>query len=306
MSYDQAAIATQLSTIRDYLRWTYSEFNRSELYFGHGTDNPWDEAVQLVLSAAGLPWNADPSLLDATLLPDERARVVNFVSRRVIDREPLPYITGEAWFGGMSFAVDKRVIVPRSPFAELIETRLAPWWPDQETSRVLDLCCGSGCIGILASIAFPEAEIDLVDISRDALEVAQSNILRHGVQERVSAIESDLFWALQGRQYDIILSNPPYVDAQDLASMPAEYHHEPDLALGSGPDGLDITRRILRDASDYLTPDGILVVEVGNSQENLAEVFPEVPFVWIELDQGGHGVFTLDAAVLREHRDRFL
>ncbi len=302
MKSDQAAISEHLFTLRDYIRWTLSEFNRYQVYFGHGHVAAWDEASQLVLNAVDLPWDSAPAVLDARLAPAERLKVLDYVRQRTEERRPLPYITGEAWFMGLPFHVDERVLIPRSPIAQLIDQGFEPWLRLGPVARILDLCTGSGCIGIACAYAFPEAEVDLADISSDALVVAQQNIERHELTDRVRACQGDLFAAVPGECYDLIVSNPPYVDADDLASMPAEYGHEPELALGSGPDGLDITRRILREAPDYLTEEGLLVVEVGNSEVHLMSSLPELPLVWVELEQGGNGVFVITAAELRAHR----
>jgi len=248
MTINQAQTLKELHTIRDFIRFSMSCFYKHDLYFGHGTDNPWDEAVQLVLGALHLPWNSNPELLDARLTGDEKVRVLDFLEQRVIQRRPLPYIIGEAWYAGMPFYVDERVLIPRSPIQELREMHFSPWLREGPVERILDLCTGSGCIGIVCAYAFEEAEVDLADISADALEVARRNITRHELDDRVTAIESDLFSNLNGRRYDLIVSNPPYVDSADLAGMPQEYQHEPDLALGSGSDGLDITKQILRQA----------------------------------------------------------
>ncbi|PSL14884.1 [LSU ribosomal protein L3P]-glutamine N5-methyltransferase [Marinobacterium halophilum] len=302
MNSDQAAITEHLFTLRDYIRWTLSEFYRHQVYFGHGHVSAWDEASQLVLNAADLPWDTDPAVLDARLTPAERLKVLDFVRQRAEERKPLPYITGEAWFMGLPFHVDERVLIPRSPIAELIEQGFAPWLRPGPVNRILDLCTGSGCIGIACAFAFQEAEVDLADLSADALVVAQQNIVRHELSDRVRTCQGDLFAAVAGERYDLIVSNPPYVDADDLAGMPAEYAHEPALALGSGPDGLDITRRILREGADYLTEDGLLVVEVGNSEVHLMNSLPELPLTWIELENGGNGVFVITAAELQAHR----
>ena len=302
MSSDQAVTST-LVTLRDYLRWTLSEMNRHEVYFGHGHDEAWNEALQLVFNAVDLPWDSSLELLDSRLLPAERAKIVEYVAQRCQQRRPLPYITGEAWFMGLPFNVDDRVLIPRSPIAQLIEQDFQPWLGDVDVERVLDLCTGSGCIGIACAYAFEHAEVDLVDLSDDALAVANTNIARHELEDRVRAIHSDLFNALDGEVYDLIVTNPPYVDAADLASMPNEYHHEPEMALGSGHDGLDITRRILKEAGRHLSEQGLLVVEVGNSEVHLMEAYPELPLIWVELEEGGNGVFVIDAPSLRAHQD---
>lgn len=301
MTINQAQTIKELHTIRDYIRFSMSQFYQYDLYFGHGTDNPWDEAVQLVLGALHLPWNSDQQLLDSRLTSDEKQRVLDFLIQRVEQRRPLPYIIGEAWYAGLPFYVDERVLIPRSPVQELIEQHFSPWFREGAVDRILDLCTGSGCIGLVCAYAFPEAEVDLVDISTDALEVAQRNIERHEMADRVQAIESDLFTGVKDRKYDLIVSNPPYVDQSDLETMPDEYQHEPDLALGSGPDGLDITKQILLQAADYLTDDGLLVVEVGNSEVHLQQQYPQIPFLWVELEQGGNGVFMLTAEELKQY-----
>ncbi|MBV0931934.1 50S ribosomal protein L3 N(5)-glutamine methyltransferase [Marinobacterium weihaiense] len=301
MKSDQAAITEHLVTLRDYIRWALSEFHRHQVYFGHGHVSAWDEACQLVLNAVDLPWDTDPVVLDARLTPAERLKVLGYVHQRAELRRPLPYITGEAWFMGLPFHVDERVLIPRSPIAELIDQGFEPWLRPGPVSRILDVCTGSGCIGIACAFAFPEAEVDLADISADALDVARRNISRHELDDRVRACQGDLYAAIGSERYDLIVSNPPYVDADDLASMPEEYGHEPALALGSGPDGLDVTRRILREAAEHLTEDGLLVVEVGNSEVHLMSSLPEVPLIWVELENGGNGVFVITAAELRAH-----
>lgn len=281
-----------LSTVGDFVRWCSSEMTRHGVYFGHGSDNAWDEATFLVLSAIAQPLTAGSELLPLTLLPSERHRVAQWLGRRIEQRLPLPYITGEAWFAGLSFYVSPEVLIPRSPFAEILANHACPWLQN-EPAHILDMCTGSGCIGIAAAFEFPEAMVDLVDISRSALDVAERNIQRHQVDDRVRAVESDLFAGLHGRQYDLILANPPYVDAEDLADMPAEYQHEPALALGSGTDGLDLTRRMLAEAADYLTPGGLLFVEVGNSAAAMDEAFSQLPLTWLEFEQGGHGICVI-------------
>lgn len=293
----------ELITIRDFFRWAASEFIAAKLFYGHGTDNPWDEAEQLVLHAIHLDPPLADEWLDARLTRAERERIIANIRRRIEERLPAAYITGQAWFAGMPFVVDERVLVPRSPIAELIEKQFAPWL-DTEPQQVLDLCTGSGCIGIACAYAFPDAEVQLSDISFDALAVAEENIQQHDLADRVFALQSDLFENLQGQRFDLIVSNPPYVDADDMASLPQEYHAEPELGLASGEDGLDFTRRLLAEAPDHLSDNGLLVVEVGNSWPALAAAYPELPFTWVEFARGGHGVFVLHAADLRHARQQ--
>lgn len=297
-------IGRELHTLRDYLRWAISEFGRAGLFFGHGTDNAFDEARMLVFHGLHLPLGTDPALLDARLTLVERQKVLALIQRRVEERLPAAYLTNEAWFAGLSFYVDERVLVPRSPIAELIAQDFEPWL-SARPQRILDLCTGSGCIGIACAYQFDEAMVDLVDISLDALNVADINIARHDLGGRVSAVQSDVFDLLGGQTYDLIVSNPPYVDAQDLAAMPAEYHREPTLGLASGPDGLDITRRILREAANHLNEEGVLIVEVGNSCVALDDAFPTVPFMWLEFEHGGHGVFAMSREQLLEYAESF-
>lgn len=281
-----------LHTIGDFIRWCSSEMTRHQVYFGHGSDNAWDEATFLVLSAVAQPLDSSPELLHLRLVPAEKHRVAHWLRQRIDDRLPLPYISGEAWFGGLPFTVTRDVLVPRSPFAEVLAERCAPWL-QQEPGTILDMCTGSGCIGILAALEFEQALVDLVDISPAALAVARRNCERHQVDDRVRTVQSDGFDALSGRCYDLILANPPYVDAEDLADMPPEYQAEPALALGSGADGLDLSRRLLAQARDYLNPGGLLLLEVGNSAAALESAFPELPFTWLELADGGHGIALL-------------
>ena len=228
-----------LHTVRDFVRWGASRFNQAELWYGHGTDNAWDEALTLVLYGLHLPDEAGPELLDARLLDSEKVILLELLRRRIEERIPVPYITGEAWFAGLRFQVDERVLIPRSPVAELIERQFSPWL-ERNPERILDLCAGCGCLGIACAYAFPDAEIELSDISTDALDVAEQNVAGHGLRERVVVVESDVFAKVKGT-YDLIVANPPYVDAEDLAALPEEYHHEPMLALAAGVDGLDIT-----------------------------------------------------------------
>jgi ribosomal protein L3 glutamine methyltransferase len=297
-------IKAELDTVGDGLRWAEACFAEAELYFGHGTDNAWDEALHLVLGSLQLPMESDPSVLDCQINDSEKEQLIRNVRRRVDERVPVPYLTGRAWFAGLEFKIDRRALIPRSPIAELIERDFAPWYAGPPLRRVLDLCCGGGCIGLAVAAWNPEARVDLVDIDDDALALARENCELLKLEDRVDMIRSDLFEALRGRQYDLIITNPPYVDEEDLATMPPEYRHEPALALGSGVDGLDITRRILETAVHYLAPDGLLVGEVGNSWLALQEAFPAMPFTWIELERGGHGVFVLSARELAENPPR--
>lgn len=299
-----SAAATRLQSIRDLIRWGVSRFHAAELFFGHGTDNAWDEARLLVLGGLHLPWDTPESWFDCRLEADELDAVLALLERRVAERIPAAYLLGEAWFCGQPFNVDERVLVPRSPIAELIDKRFAPWLK-HAPARVLDLCTGSGCIGIACAHAFPEAEVVLGDLSFEALEVANLNIERHQVEERVYTVQGDGFDGLPGQRFDLIVSNPPYVDAEDFADMPAEFHHEPAMGLACGVDGLDLVRRMLAEAADHLTDDGLLVIEVGNSQVHVEESYPEVDFVWVEFERGGHGVFLLSAEQCRRHQTLF-
>ena len=295
--YQQAI--NQLHTILDWVRFAASEFERNDVYFGHGTDNSWDEAVLLITASLHLPFDITPQQADCRLIDDEKTLLSQRIERRINERIPAAYLINQAWFCGLPFYVDERVLVPRSPLAEIIQNGVQPWLKS-EPNRILDLCCGSGCIGIASLQVFPEAQLDLADLSRDALDVAEINVDRHGLWQQVAVIESDLLSNLTPG-YDLILSNPPYVDAEDLADMPAEYHHEPEMGLGSGNDGLDITRNILANAAKYLNDEGVLVVEVGNSWIHLEAAYPTVPFTWVEFEHGGDGVFVFTKEQLKQY-----
>ena len=293
---------TELETIRDYIRYAISRFQESGLYYGHGTDNVRDEAYCLIWHCLHLPHSISSEMLDARLLPREREAIYKLVQRRVQERIPLAYLTNEAWFAELPFYVDERVLVPRSPIAELIENHFQPWIDADRVNSILDLCTGSGCIAIACAKAFPEAKVDASDLSPDALAVAKKNALRHHVENQVILHESDLFHSLKNKKYDIIVSNPPYVSAEEMTTLPSEYNHEPALGLVSGSLGLDCALRILKEAEQHLNPQGILIVEVGNSEEALSLELPSLPFTWLEFQRGGGGVFLLTAEQLHEHR----
>ncbi|WP_263079800.1 50S ribosomal protein L3 N(5)-glutamine methyltransferase [Endozoicomonas sp. Mp262] len=298
-----------LKTIRDFVRWGSSRFNEAGLFFGHGSDNALDEALHLVFQVLNLPWDLPDDYLNSRLTVTERRLVAELVEKRIRERKPLAYLVNQGWFCGQPYYVDERVLVPRSPIAELINHEFQPWLENTEVTRVLDLCSGSGCIGIAVAHAFPKANVDLLDISEDALEVSRINIDRHEMWGRVQATRSNLFEALQSTtdkpEYQLILSNPPYVDEEDMSDMPDEFQHEPELGLAAGADGLDFARTILATAADYLSSDGLLVLEVGNSQWALQEAYPEVPFIWPEFEAGGHGVLVLTAENCREFQGLF-
>jgi ribosomal protein L3 glutamine methyltransferase len=294
-----------LKTARDFVRWGMSLFNAAGLHHGHGLPDAQDEAVYLVLHALHLPHDTPAAYFDTRLTRSERGAVAELLARRVRERLPAAYLTGEAWFAGLPFHVDARVLVPRSPIAELIESRFEPWIDSERVGRILDLCTGSGCIAIASAVAFPEAIVDGSDISADALEVAAANVARHHMQDQVRLVQSDLFAKLRGERYDVIVSNPPYVDAEDMAALPPEFRHEPENALAAGDDGLDLVRTILREARGHLNPGGLLVVEVGNSAAALEDLYPEVPFTWVEFEHGDAEVFVLTAEELEDYSALF-
>ena len=284
----------ELSTLRDLMRFSVSRFTEAKLFFGHGTDNAWDEAAYLLLHTLHLPIDRLDPFMDARLTSDERAAALGMVERRIKERLPAAYLTNEAWLGDYRFYVDERVIVPRSHIAELLREQFSPWIEDPwAVSRVLDLCTGSACLAILAAEAFPEALIDAVDLSSDALAVAQRNVDDYGLGARLKLIQSDAFASIQGQRYDVILSNPPYVNSESMAALPEEYRREPQLALASGEDGLDFTRIILREATNHLNPEGVLVVEIGHNRDELEDAFPETPFTWLDTSAGDQHVFML-------------
>jgi ribosomal protein L3 glutamine methyltransferase len=283
-----------LHTLRDWLRFSVSAFNEAQLSFGHGSASAYDEAVYLILHALHLPLDTLEPFLDARITPHEKNALLTLLSQRVETRLPAAYLTHEAWLGDFRFYVDERVIVPRSFIAELLHEHLAPWVEDAENIRhVLDMCTGSGCLAIIAAHLFPYALVDAVDLSADALAVAERNVADYGLQDQVHLIQSDLFAQLGDNTYDIIISNPPYVDAPSVAALPQEYRHEPALALGSGADGLDATRAILKHAAAHLSPNGILLVEIGHNRDALEAAFPDLPFTWLDVSAGDQFVFLL-------------
>jgi ribosomal protein L3 glutamine methyltransferase len=287
------------STVRDLLRFAVSRFNQAELSFGHGSANAYDEAAYLVLHTLHLPLDLLEPFLDARLSAAEIDAVLNVIERRATQRVPAAYITQEAWMHGFRFHVDERVIVPRSFIGELLQDGLQPYVEDPEqVSAVLELCTGSGCLAILAAHAFPNADIDAVDLSAPALEVATRNVMDYKLDDRIALFEGDLYAPLAERRYDVIISNPPYVNATSMQELPAEYKHEPDIALAGGADGMDIVRRIIADARNWLTEDGVLVVEIGNERENVEAAFGGLDLVWLSTSAGDDNVFLIQAADL--------
>jgi len=294
-----------LTTIRDFIRWGASRFGEAGLVFGHGTDNALDESAALVMHALHLGRDLPEDYFDAVLNETEREQVIHLIDSRVSTRKPAAYLTHEAWFAGLPFYVDERVLVPRSPIAELIANRFSPWVEPERIGRVLDLCTGSGCIAIACAYAFPDARVLATDISADALAVARENINRHGLAQRVQLLESSLFERIGERRFDLIVSNPPYVSYEEMQQLPDEFHHEPLLGLSAGEDGLDVVVQILKNASRHLRDNGILVVEVGCSQQALVGQYPDIPFLWLDFEHGGEGVFLLEQIQLKRHQPDF-
>jgi ribosomal protein L3 glutamine methyltransferase len=293
MSIDIDSAAQDLKTIGDLWRYGITLFNDNPLYFGHGTDNSRDEAMWLVYGALKIPSTIEPDFLNARLTLAERRYILGLFERRIKERIPVAYLVHQAMFAGLPFYVDERVLVPRSPLAEIIQSQFEPWLDPEKVTRILDLCTGSACIAIACAYAFPDAVIDAVDISEGALDVAKKNVAMHHVESQVNLIQSDLFTSVAPAQYDIIISNPPYIPEQELADIPPEYRHEPALGLAAGADGLSIVRRIIAEAPAYLKPGGSLIVEVGHVADAVDEAFPDQDLMWIEFANGGEGVFLI-------------
>ena len=297
-----------LLTIHDWIRWIYSKFNETDIFYGHGLADSLDEALFLVLEALNLPVNIDKNFYNCRVTNTEVAKIIDLVERRITERKPLSYLLNSAWYCDLPFYIDERVLIPRSPISELIQKKFAPWSDGIKLNRVLDLCCGSGCIGIACALYIKDAIVDMIDVSPEALEVASINVDKFQLWNRVQLIKSNLFSAFEDTiknqpplKYQLIVSNPPYVTHQELEDLPAEYYHEPALALEAGSDGLDFVNVILKESVKYLDEKGLLIIEVGNSQENLQKAYPNVPFTWLEFQKGGHGVFLLTAEQCRQY-----
>lgn len=300
-------IAEQLHTIADFCRYGASIFNQAELFYGHGNDNALNEALTLVMFALSLPEEMSQDVMTCRLVDFEKKNILALFAQRIETQQPIAYITNLAYFAQLPFYVDERVLVPRSPIGELIEKHFSPYFTEKNPpQRVLDLCTGSGCIAIACASYFPDAEVDAVDLSIDALNVAEINIENHGLTEQVIPIQSDVFSGIVAQKYDLIVSNPPYVDQDDIDSLPAEFTHEPEMGLGCGEDGLDIVRIILAQSAQHLNDGGVLICEVGNSQYHVEALYPDVDFTWLSFERGGHGVFMLNKAQLEQHGETFL
>ena len=291
-----------LKTIGDYIRFAVSEFEKNHLFYGHGTDNAWDEDFNLILMTLHIPFDMPAHLYSARLTMPEREEVLAIIEKRIATRKPIAYLTNRCWFAGMEFFVDERVLVPRSPIAELIEGHFSPWLDGVDVTRIADIGTGSGCIACACAAYFPDAIVDAIDISPDALQVTAENISRHGLSAQVNPIESDLLSNVDpALRYQLIVSNPPYVDKEAMANLPPEFRTEPQLGLAAGDDGLDFAIPLMQQALTRLTDDGILIVEVGHSDAALMQRFPTIPFTWVEFERGGKGIFVLTAQELKKH-----
>lgn len=292
--HDDSGPLVELVTLRDWLRYAVTRFNRAQLFFGHGTDNAWDEAVYLMLHTLALPLDRLEPFMDACIPIEERVTLLEVIDRRVESRMPAAYLTGEAWLAGYRFRVDPRVIVPRSYFAALLADGLSPWIDDPEAvTRVADVCTGSACLAIMMANTFPNAEVDAVDLSADALAVAADNVADYGLEAQVHLHQGDALTPLAGQRYDLILSNPPYVTAEAMAALPAEYRHEPEMALAAGDDGLDVVRSLIAQARAHLNPGGLLMVEVGHNRHLVEAAFPDLPLTWLSDDHAEDMIFML-------------
>lgn len=291
----QKILEEELVTLRDVLRWTTSYFNSSDLFYGHGHVDAFNEALQLILHALSLPTTEFPEVFaDARLTQAEKKDIATLITRRSVDRVPVPYLINEAWFAGLAFYVDERVLIPRSPFAELINEQFQPWLTEPDSiTNILDMCTGGGCIAIACAAAFPDAYVDAIDISADALDVMNINLDRYDLHDQVTAIQSDLWLEIPHNKYDLIVSNPPYVGADEMTTLPPEYLHEPSSALEADDNGLALVEQILLHAVDHLTENGLLFVEVGNSDIAVMEQWSDIEFFWLDFESGGHGVFML-------------
>lgn len=304
MTEDFNQLAADLRTVADWQRYLATHLNQSDVYFGHGAADGWEESTLFLSEVTATDFSDLQQILSCRLTLQEKEQLFEWLVERVFEKTPAAYLVNKAWFCGLPFYVDERVLVPRSPISELIEDQFQPWITSEPT-RILDLCTGSGCIAIACAHAFPDAQVDATDISSDALQVANMNIEQHGLWERVTALESDGYDSIKDNRYDLIVTNPPYVDQEDMNDLPAEYYHEPELGLAAGNDGLDLVRRILLDGADMLNDGGILVCEVGNSLVHVAQAWPEVPFTWLEFERGGEGVFLLTKEQLLAHKEDF-
>jgi ribosomal protein L3 glutamine methyltransferase len=287
-------------TVRKMLDKAAATLESADLFYGHGTDNAYDEAVTLVFYVLKLAFDCEESMLDRAVTESEKVEIERLISARIKTRKPLSYLTHEAYFCGLKFYVDERVIVPRSPFAELIQNQFEPWVDPEKIKNILDLCTGSSCIPIACAYYFPETQIDASELSEDALAVAEINIKQHGVQDRVHLIQSDVFKNIPLKQYDLIISNPPYVSSDEMKTLPEEFLHEPNMSLETPNEGLFIVDQILKQAAQYLTEEGVLIIEVGNTEEALEKRYPNVPFLWLEFEYGGGGVFLLTKKALEQ------
>ena len=294
-----------IKSIRDMINWCANKFEQNGIFLGHGTDNAHDEALALVLHVIGKDYSIAESYLDSEISDAEKKQAAELAGLRIETRKPLAYLTGLAYFAGLEFMVNEQVLVPRSPIAELIESAYFPWVEPANVQSILDLCTGSGCIGIASAYALPQAKVVLSDISADAIEVARKNIHKHQLDSRVSVIQSDIFDNIPAQKFDLIVSNPPYVSEAEYQELPAEYLNEPKLGLTSGPDGMDLVARILNQAAAFLSTSGIIIIEVGASAELLMQRYPQVPFNWIEFEYGGDGVFTLSKQELEQYQHAF-